>query len=289
MKVRPFGRLAWPSRRNLPSFLLIGYVLCIPGFAFVFWSVCPGDFYAPYAHLEPTWQGEELRAAGVLETTLERASKDHLSKRSKITLEEYRLLDKKLTDHMVKIEHLRVFDVRTDGKSLSFQVAFEVQAEPDAVAGPSGLVDIDLSVSGRLITPASAPEVLEIPTEFSIAGFHPGAIIGELQGPHNSIETFSFQSLFRPTFFDEGKRVIYLDEAEANTLRVFFDECTGVSYGIGGSYPRMLYFSIVVITTLGLGDIVPLTWLARILVGGEAVIGVLIAGLFFYAISRPPN
>ena len=45
----------------------------------------------------------------------------------------------------------------------------------------------------------------------------------------------------------------------------------------------MLYFSAVVITTLGLGDIVPLTDWARSLVAAEAVLGIVFAGLFINA------
>ena len=45
-------------------------------------------------------------------------------------------------------------------------------------------------------------------------------------------------------------------------------------------YSRMLYLSMVTITTLGYGDIIPLTTLTRILVGVEAVLGILILGAF---------
>jgi len=49
---------------------------------------------------------------------------------------------------------------------------------------------------------------------------------------------------------------------------------------------RMFYFSAVTITTVGFGDILPLTGLARILVASEAILGVVIIGIFINAVSK---
>jgi hypothetical protein len=53
-----------------------------------------------------------------------------------------------------------------------------------------------------------------------------------------------------------------------------------------GLYIRMCYFSAITITTLGFGDITPITSAARLLVGIEAVLGVVVVGLFLNAIAR---
>ena len=42
----------------------------------------------------------------------------------------------------------------------------------------------------------------------------------------------------------------------------------------------MLYFRPITITTVGFGDIIPLTAIARLLIGIEAVFGWILAGLF---------
>jgi len=60
----------------------------------------------------------------------------------------------------------------------------------------------------------------------------------------------------------------------------------GVASGSLASYGRMLYLSAVTITTLGYGDIVPVTALARWLVGTEAVLGVVLAGFFLNAVAQ---
>jgi hypothetical protein len=51
-------------------------------------------------------------------------------------------------------------------------------------------------------------------------------------------------------------------------------------------YARMVYLSIVTITTLGYGDIVPITPWARAWIGVEAVTGILLIGLFLNALAQ---
>ncbi len=53
-----------------------------------------------------------------------------------------------------------------------------------------------------------------------------------------------------------------------------------------GLYTRMLYVSATTITTLGLGDVQPVSGTARAWIAAEAVAGVLLAGLFLNAIAR---
>jgi voltage-gated potassium channel Kch len=54
----------------------------------------------------------------------------------------------------------------------------------------------------------------------------------------------------------------------------------GFPYRGGGHFLRMLYFSAVTITTLGYGDIVPLTTRARTWVTLEIILGPVLFGLF---------
>ena len=64
-------------------------------------------------------------------------------------------------------------------------------------------------------------------------------------------------------------------------LNQFIDACSGFP-GLQdrwAAFPRMLYLSVVTITTLGYGDILALTRAARTLIAIEAVLGVVIAGL----------
>lgn len=54
---------------------------------------------------------------------------------------------------------------------------------------------------------------------------------------------------------------------------------------LGGNFWRMFYLSAATITTLGYGDILPLTTVARIAVSVEAVCGIVLIGLFINTLS----
>lgn len=54
--------------------------------------------------------------------------------------------------------------------------------------------------------------------------------------------------------------------------------------GTGDTFVRMMYFSAVTITTTGFGDIFPVSTLARALVAAEALLGVVLIGLFLNSI-----
>lgn len=51
------------------------------------------------------------------------------------------------------------------------------------------------------------------------------------------------------------------------------------------NFPRMLYFSAMTVTTVGYGDIVPVTDGARIAVASEAILGVVVIGLFLNGLA----
>src|SRR6266700_1828860 len=60
-------------------------------------------------------------------------------------------------------------------------------------------------------------------------------------------------------------------------LQRYLTGVKGDPSGISGQCGRMLYFSVVVMTTSGLGDIVPMTSRSRGLVAGEAIFGITFA------------
>jgi hypothetical protein len=53
-----------------------------------------------------------------------------------------------------------------------------------------------------------------------------------------------------------------------------------------GNYERMLYFSAMTITTMGMGDIVPISTRSRISVTIEAVLGLILIGLYLNSLAR---
>jgi hypothetical protein len=85
--------------------------------------------------------------------------------------------------------------------------------------------------------------------------------------------------------FDLLLPVLSLTAREDKQLRTYLRGYRGDPSGFRSQIWRMIYLSAVVVTTLGLGDIVPITPWARWLVAGEAVMGIAVAGLFLNALS----
>jgi hypothetical protein len=75
-----------------------------------------------------------------------------------------------------------------------------------------------------------------------------------------------------------GERMDALDSAQR-----------GFPRHLSGIFWRMLYFSAVTITTVGYGDIVPLTGTTRALVGFEATVGIVLLGIFVSSLIASPK
>lgn len=85
---------------------------------------------------------------------------------------------------------------------------------------------------------------------------------------------------------EDGEALAPIRRDTLHRLRRHQSGVRGDPLAISGTFDRMLYFSVVTITTLGFGDIVPVTANARRLVALEAVVGVVLVGLFLNAIGR---
>lgn len=81
----------------------------------------------------------------------------------------------------------------------------------------------------------------------------------------------------------------WISEELADRIARYADAARLIPVGFRGTFPRMLYYSVVTITTLGYGDIVPLTNCARILTAIEAVVGVVLLGAFVNALTSRPS
>jgi hypothetical protein len=69
-------------------------------------------------------------------------------------------------------------------------------------------------------------------------------------------------------------------------IHKYLDASSGFTSDLSDNFQRMIYFSATTITTLGYGDIIPLTTPARNLVTMEAIAGVVLIGLFLNSLTR---
>lgn len=82
--------------------------------------------------------------------------------------------------------------------------------------------------------------------------------------------------------------VVISEQLDAELLN-YFSAINGFplyfARGKWSNFPRMLYFSAVTVTTVGYGDIVPVTDGARIAVASEAILGIVVIGLFLNGLA----
>jgi len=75
--------------------------------------------------------------------------------------------------------------------------------------------------------------------------------------------------------------IFRISPAVYNRFMAFQAILTGsLSKYSSGNIERMFYLSAMTITTVGYGDIVPITWQSRTLVASEAILGIILIGLF---------
>jgi hypothetical protein len=74
--------------------------------------------------------------------------------------------------------------------------------------------------------------------------------------------------------------------AVSRQLQTVLRASQGFPSGISGEFSRMVYLSAITATTTGYGDIVPITTRARILTTSEAIMGLILVGLFLNSISQ---
>lgn len=88
---------------------------------------------------------------------------------------------------------------------------------------------------------------------------------------HDSIKSLRIN--FIETFINSNNKL--MDKLSEYYTAIKENKSVGIN-----NFLRMFYFSTVVITTLGFGDIVPVTDMSRIIVSSEAILGVIFIGLF---------
>ena len=110
-----------------------------------------------------------------------------------------------------------------------------------------------------------------------------------------NIDKYSFESKCDLKVKDIFKDHVIseFNNKETKKVRVILDDYDGFLSGeltqYGNTYSniiKMFYLSVVTITTLGYGDIVPTTNFTRLLVSIESILGIILIGLFLNALAK---
>jgi len=254
-----------------PGIYGVIYFLIIPAWGLLYIFAAPHGFYAPYAYLEPSSQNDAARVALMLEKVIGRSIAAQ-------TVPQVATTDWELNWQSVKVDRVGI----TDPEHVHFVVRLNADGlnkyKGNKQVGWSALVNVtEKPVAERLGKPGQdlvyrLPEIDTTKYPSPFASSDPG--ISHL--------------LFEPqkVTFDSTAPTLSLLLDEDLAFMNYISGAKGDPDGFNDRLWRMIYLSAVVITTLGLGDIVPITPAARWLVGAEAVLGVMLVGLFLSALSH---
>jgi len=235
-----------------PLIYMTMYLGSVPLFAYAYYCM-PGSFYAPYAHLEPEWAHQSKIVASILEHSLQ----DAISKYDNpdgITVLQVNTDDGERVDLTIRIP-LRNDNSEITGYRIRKMSVFNINGAKDQMS----------IENAHYIMFGSADRNFDIYDDSRI--FPTEKVINEMS-----------DKPLMPMW-------IHLSGSGINKINAYLSAFKGVGPDISGNIWRMLYLSCVVITTLGLGDIVPVTQSARAVLGVEAMSGVVLAGLFLNALA----
>jgi hypothetical protein len=238
--------------RVQPLWYLVIYVLCIPVFALIYCSL-DGGFYGPYAKME---RAGESDAATVTEILLRALQGRFTSTDRRSTAFDISWLE----------------PISGNGRYLVYRVDGSLLRDQSLVT----FVRFSVTVTGRPDPTDDRPQV-QITYNYD----------AKIDGDSKDIQELIGQRI-TAGFSQDGHangESWKLDSADTNSVVNFIAGYAGDPNGISQSFLRMTYFSVIVITTVGFGDIVPMTPAARACVAIEAISGIILAGLFINALS----
>lgn len=253
----PLIMLGLGTRR--PRFYLFCYLATIMVFAGLFWLI-RADFYHPYARYEDSMLSEEQSLRVSLSLALRRAAREGPSLYPGTSID---------------IDSIRVGKIDTEDDHLVIQVGMTM------AAGPPELHSQLYTSTVMKLPPVAIAEKNESgpPALMMFPQFlDPNVTLYIPKAADRTVEPTTVS--LRPVFMR-----IYVSQDDVDRLRSFTGGRAGFPHRVPNSFGRLLYLSVVTITTVGYGDIVPLTDRARTLCGLEATLGIVLLGLFIGSVS----
>ena len=240
-----------------PLAYLFAYLCMVPIFA-IFYCQLSNGFYAPYARLEYSGSADQYEMGKIIQTAIRRSAEARGNTQE---------------DKWVIVPD-KIFVQRLHATSEGL-ITFDLIIMARNKAANNGLIQLPVSASLRFsqsIIMSMANTQPKIYRVFDIEE----PIWAEPFIDRNDV-------LFRQVTENFSKVEFFKDEDVA--LSEFIAGAMGDALSVSNSFWRMLYFSSVVITTVGFGDIIPMTGLSRLLVAIEALAGIVLIGLFLNAVA----
>jgi Ion channel len=239
--------------------------------AVVFTTLPSGNFVEPNLRLEPTILRERVHLLTGVTSALSRLTRRPTPRQLGHGRSE-------LQENAIAATEL-IAPQGGDPRTLELKIEYRGTARYADVEGTSFWISVATNSTTVFSTPEGKREYMLFNIEAASKG--EGRSNDAQQMLLKVIPPFGFAPLNggKPT---EYLRVRYQLGRE---LQAFAAAQEGEPTAAPNLFPRMLYFSATTITTLGIGDIQPITELARALVTAEAILGLVIIGLFLNALA----
>lgn len=247
------------------------YLASIPGFAIIYWRLPGNQFYHSTVQYEQSLHED---AGEVLVQLRDSLIANFRAANHGDTLDQ--------DGYRINITDLQVYGLRPTVDRIGIRMSLTVsRATPRGPIVEHFPFEANYAASEKsfLLDPNSGQR-----TFFKVLSFDPPTI--KLFDPANA-KIFDYGVLFRHA---DGSHYLApflaLPEPLNDRLQGFWRATRGLPAQASGGFWRMFYLSAVTITTVGYGDIVPLTTTARVLVSSEAILGIIVIGLFLNSLVR---
>jgi Ion channel len=235
-------------------------------------GINPHSFFQSTARFEPRYRGDERRVAQYLESDVRRVLA--LTVEADGQYGRYQPVVKDVSAHHLRVlpdqtieflVNVPIIDEELDG--LRYDILFTVRGNLIHYEG-----ELDLRVKDyilRSVDQSSSPSAEAFPPPDRVREVAVGNPLWSI------FRTGQVPALTGPNFNTQAEIKGLIEESEG-----------WPSVRLAHYWVRMFYLSAITITTTGYGDILPLTTLARILTGVEALLGILWFGLFLYSLPQ---
>lgn len=246
----------------------LAYLLLIPTFAFVYWLL-------PYHFYHSTVQYEDVLSAD---------ADDILRDIRSSIIEEFKRshgdFKAEQGDWSLNITSMSVHSLKPEADRTRFTMRLEFWGLND-MKGVQSSVPVNVYIENRMSFGSKSPGE-------DLVVFKKPEIVNakQLQVSPSLIFPFKLNKSSWPASAKSDSVWFPVSESLHERILAFSQTVKGFPAKASGAYARMFYFSAVTITTLGYGDIVPITTMSRTLVAFESIIGIVLIGLFLNSLSR---
>ncbi len=257
---------------NRPPIFFLGiYILVIFVFAFLYQVIPQGFYHSNIKHENSYKEGIKKIKNDLIDVFRKSIAKSILSKNCRIEKSNLSPIDFEFHQNSPIARFSFQVSVGFSDKKYIGVKFYKIQLE----------MQVDSSINtefNKFIREVPIKFNSEIIHEFKINNPIPSLIKSEICN-FKSEKFFIFSKMF-------NSYTIEVDQKIENEIYRFYNASQGFPFDIPDTFLRMLYFSAITITSVGFGDITPLTTYSRLLVGVEAILGNLIFGIFLWSLTE---